>query len=169
MRYDAFREEFNGYDTAQICVNGHTVTEYARSQPEHTQKFCAKCGAETISSCPSCNHFIRGFFHMPGDLSMTEYSAPSFCHNCGKPYPWTETGIKAAKTLISESEKLTAEEKETLNRSLDDIVRDTPNTQVAVIRFKKFLPKTGREVADAVRSIVVDIASEAAKKLLWPS
>jgi hypothetical protein len=44
-----------------------------------------------------------------------------------------------------------------------------PSTQVAVIRFKRILPKTGKEIAEAVRSIVVDIASEAAKKLLWPS
>jgi hypothetical protein len=95
--------------------------------------------------------------------------APSFCHKCGTPYPWTEKGIKAARDLISEAEKLSPEERETLSKSLDDIVCDTPSTQAAVIRLKKFLPRAGKEIADAVRSIMVDIASETAKKLLWPS
>ena len=77
-------------------------------------------------------------------------------------------GIKAARELIAEAEKLSPEERESLSKSLDDLVRDTPGTHVAAIRFKKFLPKAGREVADALRSIVVDIASEAAKKALYP-
>lgn len=101
--------------------------------------------------------------------SVQEKPVPKFCHKCGSPYPWTKKGIHAAKDLISEAERLKPEEKEALNKSLDDIVRDTPSTQAAVIRFKKYLPKAGLEIADAVRSIVIDIASETAKKLLWPS
>lgn len=169
MRYDAFREELSGYDTAQVCLNGHEINKYARSQPEHNQNFCARCGAGTITACPSCTRFIRGYFHIPGAAYGSVYTAPSFCHNCGNPYPWTETGMRAARALIAESDKLSADEKAVLNGSLDDIVRDTPNTQVAVMRVKKFLPKAGKEIADGVRSIVIDIASETVKKLLWPS
>jgi hypothetical protein len=95
---------------------------------------------------------------------MHEEPAPKFCYKCGNPYPWTEKGIKAAQELIAEAENLSPQERETLRNSLDDLVRDTPSTQVAVLRFNKVLPRAGREIADAVRSIVVDMASEAAKK-----
>ena len=76
---------------------------------------------------------------------------------------------QAARELILEAEKLSVEEREILSKSLDDIVHDTPSTQLSVVRFKRLLPKTGREIAEALRSIVVDIASEAAKKAIWPS
>jgi hypothetical protein len=169
MKYDSFKEQFDGYDLAQVCLNGHTVNEFARSSPEHNQKFCGKCGAETITVCQGCNHALRGVFHLSGAIDVSEYRPPAFCHNCGKPYPWTERRLRAAKELISEAERLSAEERESLNRSLDDLVRDAPSAQVAAMRFKKLLPRTGKEIAEGVRSIVVDIVSEAAKKLLWPS
>jgi len=137
MRYDDFREEYEGYDVAQVCLNGHPITEFARSQPEHNQKFCGTCGAETIDKCPSCGHFIRGFYHIPGVVSMSDFAAPAFCYNCGKPYPWTETRIKAVKDLIAEAEKLKPEERESLSKSIDDLVRDTPRTQLAVMRFQE--------------------------------
>jgi hypothetical protein len=70
--------------------------------------------------------------------------------------------------MLAEVETLTVEEKEVLNKSLEDLVRDTPTTQVAVVRFKKFLPKAGREIAAGLRSILINIVNEAAKKALWP-
>jgi hypothetical protein len=158
-------QNFEGYDTAQVCLNGHTVNESARSHPEHNQKFCARCGVETIISCPECDHELRGAFR--GTLNFSDFVPPAFCHNCGHAYPWTEAKLKAAKDLISEAEKLSSEERESLSRSLDDLVRNTPSTQVAAMRFKKLLPKAGKEIAEAVRSIAVDILSEAAKKALF--
>ena len=35
------------YNIAQICRNGHVVTEFAASQPATQEKFCAKCGLKT--------------------------------------------------------------------------------------------------------------------------
>ena len=158
---------YEGYDTAQICENGHLISRLAETG-KHTEDHCSKCGAKTITACGHCKEKIRGHLHgtMP---SIEEEPIPKFCHTCGHPYPWTEKGIKAAKELILEAEKLTPEEREILNKSLDEIVRDTPSTQVAVIRFKKILPKMGKDIAECMRSIVVEIASEAAKKFLWPS
>jgi hypothetical protein len=34
---------------------------------------------------------------------------------------------------------------------------------------KQFLPKAGKEFADTMRSILIGIVNEAAKKALWPS
>lgn len=155
-----------GYDTAQICENGHLITRYAESD-EATEDHCSKCGVKTVTACGHCRQKIRG--HLHGTFpSVHQEPVPKFCHKCGAPYPWTEKGIEAARELITEADKLTVAERESLSRSLDDLVRDTPSTSVAVNRFKKFLPNAGREVADAVRSILVDIVSDAAKKSLWP-
>lgn len=59
-------------------------------------------------------------------------------------------------------------ERELLKQSLDDLVRDTAKTQVAALRFKKLVGKAGNVVAGGLRDILVDIASETAKKILFP-
>ena len=157
----------NKYDVAQICINGHVINPSYSSFPQFNQKFCDTCGAPTIINCGYCNTTIRGRYH--GHITIAEFKPPSFCHECGKPYPWTESKLKAAKELSDEFENLTPEERETLKKSLDDIVRDTPQTPVASTRFKKIVAKAGKVAADGLRDILVDIASEAAKKIIWPS
>jgi hypothetical protein len=159
----------NWYDTAQICINGHVITDSIVTSPEVSQKFCNKCGAPTITNCQTCNASIRGFHHLDGIIYSSDYKLPNFCPECGKPYPWTDAKLKAAKELSDELENLSPEERETLKKSLDDIVRDTPQTPVAATRFKKIAAKAGKVAADGLRDILVDIASEAAKKVIWPS
>src|SRR6266851_5508862 len=124
------------YDTAQICLNGHVISQFAVSQPQGSQKFCQSCGAATITNCQNCNTPIRGYYHA-GVVGMFGYSAPGFCHNCGAAYPWTEARVTAAKELSDELDDLSPEEKETLKNSIDDIVRDSPSTTLAATRFKK--------------------------------
>ena len=159
----------NWYDTAQICTNGHVITSSLVTSPEIGQKFCKKCGAPTIINCQVCNVSIRGFHHLKGVIYFPDYELPSFCHECGKPYPWTEVKVKAARDLSDEMNDLSNEEREILKKSLDDIIRDTPETTVAATRFKKIISKVGKPAAGAIRDILVDIASEAAKKVIWPS
>ena len=159
----------NWYDTAQICINGHIITTTLKTTPEEGQKFCSECGAHTIDKCQLCNATIRGFYHISGVIYSRDDKLPHFCHDCGKPYPWTESKLKAAHDLSDEIDNLSSEEKELLKKSLDDIIRDTPQTIVAATRFKKLVAKIGKPAASALRDILVDIASEAAKKVIWPS
>ena len=154
-----------GYDTAQICLNGHFITGSCVSSPEFKKNFCDKCGASTIDSCQKCKTPIRGYYN--GNISIAPFSVPSFCYACGQSYPWTEAKIKAAKDLADELDKLKPDEKEALKKSIDDIIRDTPQTQVAAIRIKKLMVKAGAEAATFFRQILVDIASEAVKKQIW--
>lgn len=156
------------YDTAQICLNGHLITQFVVSQPQGTQKFCETCGAATITDCQKCHTAIRGYYHT-GAIGFFGYSAPSFCLNCGASYPWTEAKIAAAKELSDELDDLSADEKETLKKSIDDIVRDTPSTTLAATRFKKLMAKAGKSTAETFREILVDVLSETAKKMLWPA
>ena len=73
----------------------------------------------------------------------------------------------AAQELVKKTEGLSSEEKDILKNSIDDIVRDTSSSQVATLRFKKIMVKSGKVVADMFKDILVSIASEAAKKAIW--
>jgi hypothetical protein len=153
------------YDVAQICLNGHLITESLQSHPGQGQKFCKRCGAVTISACPKCNSAIRGHLHGVGSL-WDDDDVPHFCENCGAAYPWTSNGIQAAKALADEFNELSDEDKILLKASIDDIASDTSMTEVASIRIKKLIPKLASASADALRKLLVDIASETAKKFM---
>ena len=159
-----------GYDTAQICLNGHVINDSIRTSPEFNKDYCDKCGSATITTCQECKSDIQGYYNHEGVfISLLEtMAAPSFCHKCGKPYPWTEAKLKAAHDLAQELEDISEEEKKILSKSIDDIIKDTPLTTVATTRFKKILSKTGKSTVDAFRDLLIDIASETAKKMLWP-
>jgi hypothetical protein len=63
---------------------------------------------------------------------------PAHCDECGKPYPWTESRLAAAKELIELTEADPGEQ-ETLKESLPALTGDTPQAQVAATRMRKFL------------------------------
>ena len=154
-----------GYDVALICLNGHVITSIFGTQPERGSKHCDECGAATISTCPSCKTEIRGVYRTLRP-DVRGYSKPGYCHECGKPYPWTEASLQAAKDLTDEVDGLTTEQKELLKKSLGDLVRDTPRTSMAVVQFKKFMGKVGSAAAKAFQKILIEIATDAVKKQL---
>jgi hypothetical protein len=159
-----------GFDTAQICTNGHVINQYAASQPGYNSPHCAKCGAPTITKCPKCENRIRGYYHVPGVVSLCGPDpAPGFCAECGAAFPWTEERLSAAREFIRELDRLDDTEKGLLSRSLDDLVRDTPNTTMAVQRFKKYAAKAGTSAVEGLRTILVEVMVEAAKRQIWPS
>ena len=158
------------YDTAQICTNGHVANPCSKSEPKRNTKFCDKCGAPNITNCQNCNATIKGYHHTLGFIDIGYcYTPPSFCPSCSEPYPWTEAKLKAAQDLSDELDNLSPEERNLLKKSLDDIVRDTPQTTVAAIRFKRLVAKAGKVAAEGFKDILVDVLSETAKKIIWPS
>ncbi len=154
------------YNTALICLNGHMINEMADSYPDFDADFCDKCRASTIRACPNCKTKIRGQY--ADSMSPRPLPVPSFCHGCGKPYPWTDARLEAAHDLAGELENISESEKEILKTSLDDMVRDSPRTTLAITRFKKIMVKAGKGGADALRNLLVDILSEAVRKQIWP-
>ena len=158
-----------GYDIAQICINGHVINSSSESLPQYNKKFCGKCGEATITKCQECGKSIKGYYHRDEGLSLAAYRKPDFCDNCGKPYPWTSDRILAAQDLAREVEGLSKEDRSILEQSIDDIVKDSPNSPVAALRFKKIMVKAGKTAADMFKDILVSVASEAAKKAIWGS
>jgi hypothetical protein len=154
-----------GYDTAQICVEGHIISMFAASNEERTQEHCINCGAVTVMECSHCHEPIRGHHHGPG-IGTTPTKPPAFCHKCGNAYPWIEKNLAVGAALIDEMQGLSDSEKEALAKSLPDLVRDVPATEVAVVRFKKFLPKVGETAYAAFKAVLISVVTEEAKKKL---
>ena len=53
--------------------------------------------------------------------------------------PGPASGFRPAKDLADELDELSDEEKEKLKATLDDLIPDTPQTEVAGTRFKKIM------------------------------
>lgn len=66
-----------------------------------------------------------------------------------------------------ELEALSSEERDTLKQSLDSLVRDSPATELAASRFKRIMAKVGTESYTAMKSILVNVLSEAVKKTMY--
>ena len=154
-----------GYDVAQICLNGHVTNESTQHVPQHSQDFCEKCGQPTITACLNCETPIRGAYW---SLGWGTFDLPAFCGKCGETYPWTETKIEAAREMALELEDLDQDDRDALAGSIDDLVRETPLTPAAATRSKRILGKVGQDAYEAFRKILVDVVSDAARKLLWP-
>jgi len=152
------------YLTAAICINGHVATDAI----EHLSpgKFCPHCGGAIITACPHCQASIRGDYHVPGVFALSHYSAPAFCHNCGKPFPWTAEKLAAAKDLADELENVSAEDRAKLKIAIDDVAAGGPRAEVGAARIKRMLNKAGTAVGQALWKISVDVASETAKKIM---
>jgi hypothetical protein len=155
------------HTTAAICLHGHVVTADVERFAGAVTKFCSKCGAEVITKCPSCSAPIHGHFvpaGVPGVGGVLR--TPAHCHECGKPYPWTAEKIAAAKDLADELEDLTADDLAKLKVALDEIAVSGPKAEVGAVRIKKMLGKASTAVGKALWKMSIDIASEAAKKVL---
>jgi hypothetical protein len=149
---------------ARICQNGHCFSSFLSDSSENNSKFCKNCGAKTISICPNCNTPIRGSVK---GITAPYYAPPRHCHECGNPFPWTEAAIKAAKDLAQELE-LTKEEKTSLTGTIEDLVKDSPQTTVSATKFKKLASKGGSWALGAFKEILVSVVSESAKRILFP-
>lgn len=156
------------YNNAQICTNGHLATSNAEEYADKKTIYCSLCGSQLIRKCPTCDAKI------PGSVknyigSYYKYRTPSYCTSCGHPFPWTKSKIDAAKEILTLSNTLSKSELESMDASYPDLIVDTPKTQVSAMKLQILLKKAGKITSDAVYSVFVDIASETAKKIIWPN
>ncbi len=152
------------FDTAQICLSGHVVNSTVRKNPEFNRNHCGKCGETTITSCPSCRHDIEGEYHVENlkVVSISTMSAPLFCHNCGKAFPWTERHSQTAIELFLE-ESMPEDDNRVFAESVSQIAKDTPEAKLASARIKKLLGKIGTSTAACIRDALVKVACDTIK------
>ena len=154
------------YDILQACENGHLITERLQMHPERGQKHCHRCAAKTASECRSCGKSIRGHLNGAYVGGWEDEHVPAFCHECGTPYPWTARRIHAAQAMADEVEGLSDGDRIMLKSSIEEIVGDTPMSEVAVTRIKKIFKSVRADALPALRKLVVDVAGKAAAEML---
>lgn len=96
---------------------------------------------------------------MFGTISQ-KYDRPAYCHNCGKPYPWTESAIETMRKIIWEDEDLFEDEKERMNESLPDLITETPKTELAIMQVKKCAMRATKAVGTALLNFVIENGCE---------
>jgi hypothetical protein len=149
---------------AQICRNGHLVLSSLHDFPQFRKTFCEDCGAATIEQCQTCSWPITGLGPHSWMGGGGAYKPPRYCGECGKPFPWTETALEAAREYADDLDQLSSEEKAKLKATFDDLTIDTIRTPLAANRFKKFMTKVGPAAGGVLQKILEAVATEAAKK-----
>lgn len=167
QKTDMYDDPAPYHDVALICLNGHVINDSSQTRPRFNKKFCDRCGQPAIVSCPGCNKHIRGAYHSNVVVLGFEMSAPAFCEECGMPYPWTERKLAAAKEIAEEMDELSAEDKEKLKASLDDLIREGPRTEPAKLKFKNVMRKVGKESYEVMKTAVSDLVSETIRKAIF--
>lgn len=76
-------------DVMQVCKNGHVITDLLRTCPERALTHCDRCGALTLSACPTCGHELPGAIVVPGMQTLGVRQPPRYCPICGVAFPWT--------------------------------------------------------------------------------
>lgn len=165
------------FDTAQICRNGHVITINYNHNPDERKKHCTQCGADTLNECPYCHSAIQGCkrcsYDKPSsgnyltgewnyekvDVSITElpeYLPPAYCHECGKPYPWTEESLNEIHRLIEMMDNLSDEQKAKLSSLFPDLIVETPHTVSSAISAASILKSVDSMLQDAIKASIGD-------------
>jgi hypothetical protein len=164
--------DIDSYGVIHICKNGHILTDQADTH-NLNQNFCATCGTSIISQCEHCHKDIKG---RPRYISVIDpgfgyfdgyVPRPAFCIHCGKSYPWTEKATDAIREIIGFSNALSDAEKADFQRIVPDLVVETPRSQMAILKFRTYTSKAGKEVGKMLWDILKDITSEAIKKAIF--
>ncbi len=155
------------YEVQQVCEDGHRITDCYNSSPEKRKKFCEKCGKVTLTACPGCRVEIQGpqidaRFDPQRRTLETQVSVPSYCPNCGEPYPWTQNRIAKALQTFTEFGDLNEEEKKTIEQDIENIAKDVPGTELSAMRIKQIWDKCSR----AGYAVIMEFASHTAAKIL---
>lgn len=174
------------FTTAQVCQNGHLRNSDTSTHAAKNENFCSICGAEVISACSHCGSQLRGAYYMnkpiysstmcnvlegrklsshiagyKGVKLSNTVDVLAYCHNCGKPYPWTEATMRAAEHIIDMLDELTPDQKKQLVDFIPDIIVETPQSRYAALVYAKFL--------DGLQGLAVDCFKDWCKKNVFPT
>lgn len=175
-------------ETALICEQGHVITDSLEMHFEFKNySHCPKCGSRLYTKCPNCQSKIFGqaFTQKTYSLANTrevwqkntnsklssiieksgEFSCPSYCYKCGKPYPWTAAIIREFEEVIDLSDELDETEKTILKDNFPFLLQDQPGTTSATLKIAKVLTPvmnttTGKALQSAIAGKFVGKALE---------
>lgn len=142
-------------------MNGHVIS----STSAKYRKFCKECGSETVSLCSNCKNYIQGAYET--EFFLSDYERPSYCHECGHPFPWTSKIIENAIELVSLDDDLPNDHKEIIKLALPELLVETPTTPLAVAKYRKYITSAQDFVKDGLKNLMFDVVNETVKKSLW--
>jgi len=148
------------YYDAQICIRGHVRS--SGGFPFKSGEHCTKCGSPCIDDCQKCREPIRG---QNANSDFTGYAAPSFCHGCGRPYPWMEDRFQTAKELLYHDDRLLQQDREKLWDLLQYVMSD-PKSDLVPAKKKLIsinLEKATTATREFVENIIAKYAAEMSK------
>jgi hypothetical protein len=145
------------YYDAQICMQGDVQS--ADGTPFDPSGHCTKCGSECIQNCLSCKTPIHG----KTKYSTATYDCPSFCHGCGKPYPWMDDKLRTAKDLLFHDDQLTYEERKEL-WGLLQYVMSNPKADLAPAKSKLISIKI-QKAAEPIKDFITDLLAKYAAEM----
>ena len=124
------------YDTKQVCLNGHHITDRFYDSPHRRQDHCDKRGAETIIECQNCGEEMEGD-RLDGNVVVIGFgpSIPDYCDDCGAPFPWTQQPDKEELIEITEAINEGESERIEFKEELDS-PRDISKELVALSNHK---------------------------------
>lgn len=126
----------------------------------HTEplpKFCADCGAKTMSKCDGCSAYIRY-----NDNRV--HFVPSYCTECGVAFPWVTAALQELSRVTDEAEELTGEEKTALKRAYPELTKNTSKTSGAVETFKRYYAKFSPAAWNVIRTVLINILTDESKQ-----
>lgn len=176
-----------------ICLNGHVLNSDLKLDSFPEYKFCPKCGAEVIDSCPECNSFILGgiLFQEKSvsgfiigrktgveDRTVTHYNdkeiianneLPYYCSKCGKAYPWTINFLKNYDTILEmQSEEIDSNLKDCIYATTENLLKDgfSKDSQHAIM-LKLSLNKLSLITKEILIGTISSFGGEAIKTFLF--
>lgn len=154
------------YDLGLVCLNGHIINGWSRSDPGRNSKFCRECGEPTIDACESCHAAIRGEGRSSGAGGSILFgmALPMHCYECGKAMPWTQRRTEALAEAIEWVEELPDADKDKLKESIPDVISETARTDTAVARFRKAIGKAGAIGGKLLTDTLTKVAAEVVVK-----
>jgi hypothetical protein len=75
--------------------------------------------------------------------------------------------LDATHELLEAQSKLPAEDREELEKSIYDLVADTPRTGIAALTFKRVVSKLGTEAADLLTVTLYSLMTHEAQQLIF--
>lgn len=153
----------------EVCLNGHQLS-VTKKDTANPVPFCSKCGEKVISVCQECNAPIHGWLENDRVtyIGPRKKDRPSYCSECGKPYPWTSLVLHSAVELLALDENLSEHDKQLIKTAIPDLLVDTPKTKVAETKFKKGFSMASSTIKNSLYNLLVDVLSDTAKKSIFP-
>lgn len=157
-----------------ICEKGHLQTSILESSENYENLYCKECGSKIIDKCLYCNSEIQGgvahytvemdIVYKQPIINTQKYPnnvVPKYCHNCGKPYPWTEGFLNVYKETLSLALENETELQNKIYNATEELVKNNFDLKSPMANFFKLLLN---KAGDLAKDVVVDTLSSVASE-----